>query len=102
MRSSPKRICGFITPDDARNLPGGKIVQMTGDRCRADVKGDPNRPIEKAWPHPGHRGAVVNRHRHGPLTLAQRLLEIDDDTMVGAQAGQAPLGFERLHDSAEV
>ena len=40
IRSSPKRICGFITPSLARTAPSARFGEVAGDRRRADVDRD--------------------------------------------------------------
>ena len=40
IRSSPKRICGFITPLRGEDRAVGQVGEVAGDRRRADVDGD--------------------------------------------------------------
>ena len=61
MRSSPNRICGFITPSDASTSPVAQVREVAGDRRRADVERDAERPIVQARPDAGDRRAVVDR-----------------------------------------
>jgi hypothetical protein len=49
MRSSPKRICGFITPS-RRDLAVREIREVPGDRRRADVERDAERAVVEPGP----------------------------------------------------
>ena len=61
IRSSPKRICGFISPADASTSPREEVAEVPGDRGRADVERDPVRAVVEPRPDAGDR-----RRRRGP------------------------------------
>ena len=48
IRSSPKRICGFITPARREHLAVGEVAQVAGDRRRADVDRDAVRACRRS------------------------------------------------------
>ena len=54
IRSSPKRICGFITPWLARTDAVRQVGQVAGDRRRADVDRDAVRLVVEARPDARH------------------------------------------------
>ena len=63
MRSSPKRICGFITPGAGKDRTVQQVHEMAGDRRRPDIDGDAERPIVEARPDRDDVAAAVDRHR---------------------------------------
>ncbi len=103
IRSSPKRICGFISAGRGEDLAVGQVAEVAGDRGRADVdrdavgrgRGGPARPRSAARPS---WTATVTRQ----LPAAQRRLQGPEHAEVGRQVGQAPLALERLEEPGEV
>ena len=80
----------------------GEVREVAGDRRRADVDRDAERPVVEAGPDRDDLGAVMDRHRHGVVALLERGLERADDAEVGPQVRQAPLALERLLEAGEV
>ena len=62
IRSSPKRICGFIRPGRGQHLASGQVAQVAGDGGRSDVDRDADDAVAVAGPD-GHDHAVAHRHR---------------------------------------
>ena len=50
IRSSPKRICGFITPLTGEDRAVGQVDQVAGDRRGSDVDRDAVAPLVEARP----------------------------------------------------
>ena len=61
MRSSPNRICGFITPRRGEHLAVGEADQVPGERRRADVDRDAVQLLVVAGPDRGQRPARRGR-----------------------------------------
>ena len=95
MRSSPKRICGFIAPAEASTSPVDEVAQMAGNGRRADVEGDPVRTIVQAWPRGRDRRAVVNRDRDRAPFFEDRALQFGEDGRVDIERVELPLRRER-------
>ena len=102
IRSSPKRICGFIVPAAATSSPVSR-----SHRCAATVVEPTSTAMPKAlsW-KPGHtrddlRG-VVHGDRDFPLALAQRGLQLAEDREVAVEPGELPLALERILQAAQV
>ena len=102
IRSSPKRICGFISPAEASTSPVAR-----SQRCPATVVEPMSKamPYDVSWkpgPDRGQVGVVVHRDGDLPLPRAQRLLQAREDVVVDRQPGQLPLALERLAETAEI
>ena len=102
IRSSPKRICGFIAPAAATTSPLDEVAQMRGDRRRAHVDRDAVDPLAEPRPHGDDLAAAVHRHRHLPPALAQRRLQLLQHAHVAGEAGEPPLELERVLEPAQV
>ena len=75
IRSSPKRICGFIAPAEASTSPREDVAQVARDRRRADVERDPVGGLVEAGPDRGEVGAVVDGDGDAPVAGAERPLQ---------------------------
>ena len=62
IRSSPKRICGFISPAEASTSPVREVAEVPGDGGRADVEGDPVATCRGSRA----RRRVISRRRRAP------------------------------------
>ena len=102
IRSSPNRICGFMTPALARIEPSVRFTRWPGDGGRADVDRDAERPVVESGPDRDDVAAAVDRDRDAVAALRQGALERTDHGEVGAQAVQAPLRPERVEQPPEV
>ena len=102
IRSSPKRICGFITPLLARIEPSARSARWPGDRRRADVDRDAVRLVVEARPDGDDLAPLVDRDRHPVLAGLERRLERAHDLEVRLQPGQLPLALERLEQARQV
>ena len=75
---------------------------MGGDRRRADIEGDSQRPLMKAGHHGDDVAALAQRHGDLPLAGAQRLLQAAQDAEIGARLAKTPLPGERRLQAAQV
>ena len=66
IRSSPKRICGFIAPAEASTSPVREVAEVPGDGRRADVEGDPVGRVVEAGPDRRHVRVVVDGDGDAP------------------------------------
>ena len=102
MRSSPKRICGFISPADASTSPVEQVAQMARDGRRADVERDPECAVVQPGPRARDRRAVVHGDGDRAGSLEQRALEIRRTRRVGVELVELPLRGECLSHASQV
>ncbi len=102
MRSSPKRICGFIAPTDGDDLAAHEIGQMGGDGGRADI----DRDAEGALGEARHDGDDVAALAQGdgdlPLPRAQRLLQASERREIGVRFVETPLLAQSLLQATKI
>ena len=104
IRSSPNRICGFISPAEASTSPVCEVAEVPGDRRRADVERDPvrRRRGTPARP-PSDDRAVVHGDGDAPRgSVAQSTLKCSQNDGIDRETLQAPLALERVEQPREV
>ncbi len=90
MRSSPNRICGFITPSDASTSPSARFARWPAIVVEPDVDRDAERAIVEARPDAGDDAAVVDRHGDAVAARLEGRLEGADHLEVGLEARAVP------------
>ena len=86
------------------HLAGVQIAEMTGDRRRPDVEGDPVGSVVIPRPHCGDLAPVVDGDGDAPVGagLTQRALQRLDDVRVEDEILDSPLARERFSQPGEV
>ena len=102
MRSSPKRICGFIAPVEATTSPRFEIAQMRGDRGRAHIHRKSVDPVVESRPDPDEPRTRMHGDGDFPLPLAQRRLQALQHRQVAAQRAELPLPVQRLKQPLQI
>ena len=74
----------------------GQVDEVAGDRRRAHVDGDPERPVVEARPDGDDVAAAVDRDRDAVATRGQGALERPDDREIGPESVEAPLAAQRV------
>ena len=101
MRSSPKRICGFIRPEAAATSPDDSSSRYPGDGGRPHVDRHPPGLVGVAGAHVEDGAAVVHHHRDRPVSGCYGWGEPGQDRHRELEADQVPVGGEGLGDQVE-